>query len=60
MRLVRLIFTVESSQLPWCKRKDGGSEGPSGEKKTPGRSRPLELCSTEDHDYHLPNEAADT
>jgi hypothetical protein len=33
-------------------------EGPSGEKRTPDRSRPLELCSTEDHDHHLQNEAA--
>ena len=33
-------------------------EGPSGEERTPGRSGPLELDSTEDHDYHLQNEAA--
>jgi hypothetical protein len=33
-------------------------EGPSGEERTPGRSTPLELCSTEDHDHHLQNEAA--
>mgnify|MGYP007070987862 FL=1 len=35
-------------------------EGPSGEEYTPGRSRPLEFCSTEDHDHHLQNEAAST
>ena len=33
-------------------------EGPSGEERTPGRSEPLDLCSTEDHDHHLQNEAA--
>jgi hypothetical protein len=33
-------------------------KGPSGEELTPGRSEPLELCSTEDHRYHLQNEAA--
>ena len=33
-------------------------EGPSDEERTPGRSGPLDLCSTEDHDHHLRNEAA--
>jgi hypothetical protein len=33
-------------------------ESPSGEKSASGRSEPLELCSTENHSYHLQNEAA--
>ncbi len=33
-------------------------KGPSGEECTPGRSGPLDLYSTEDHDHHLRNEAA--
>ncbi len=32
--------------------------GPSGETVTPSRSRPLELCSTEDHNHHLQDEAS--
>ena len=34
-------------------------ESPSGEERTPGRSEPLELCSTEDHDHHLQEEAVE-
>ena len=45
-------------QLHELGRVRGG--GPSGEECTPGSSRPLELCSTEDHDHHLQNEAAVT
>ncbi len=33
-------------------------KGPSGEERTPGRSRSLEPCSTEDHEHHLQDEAA--
>ena len=35
-----------------------GGKGLSGEELTPGRFGLLELCSTEDHSYHLQNEAA--
>lgn len=76
MKLFALLPAVESNQMSarhptilW--RIDGSGlflhehgrvrgEGPSGEERTPGRSRPLELCSTEDHDDHLQDEAAAT
>ena len=74
VRLPTLISAVESSHTSmrypaFMPQTDGigpflkkiGSireEGPSGEERTPGRSTPLELCSTEDHDHHLQNEAA--
>jgi hypothetical protein len=74
VRLPTLISAVESSHTsmhyPASMPQTDGSgpflkkigsirgEGPSGEERTPGRSTPLELCSTEDHDHHLYNEAA--
>lgn len=74
VRLRTLISTVESRQTSvrypafLVHTDDTGpslrergtvrGEGPSGEERTPGRSRPLELCSTEDHEHHLQNEAA--
>src|SRR5512146_1065953 len=33
-------------------------KSPSGEEATPGRSMPLDACSTEDHDHHLEKKAA--
>ena len=35
--------------LPMHEHGRVSEEGLSGEEDTPGRSRPLELCSTEDH-----------
>ena len=74
VRLPALTSTVELHQtsvrhLSSLRQADGirpslhergtiRGEGPSGEECTPGRSRPLGLCSTEDHDHHLRNEAA--
>jgi hypothetical protein len=74
VKLPTQVYTVESHQRsvrnsasalqtdcigPSLQERDSiREEGPSGEKRTPGRSTPLELCSTEDHEHHLQNEAA--
>ncbi|HEX5543915.1 MAG TPA: hypothetical protein VFX10_00395, partial [Nitrospira sp.] len=62
MKLPTLIYNVESHQRsvhnpvsvlqidcigPSLQEHDSIREGPSGEERTPGRSGPLELCSTE-------------
>ena len=76
MRLPVEISSVESNHIParhpaFLRRMDDielflpesglvRGKGPSGEKSTPGRSEPMELCSTEDHDHHLLNEAVAT
>lgn len=75
MRLPALISAVESHETsvphpPSLRQADGfrpslrergtvRGEGPSGEELTPGRSEPLELCSTEDHIHHLQDEAVE-
>lgn len=75
MKLPILISAVESHQpsarnlvsllqadcigLSLPERGSAGEEGPSGEECPPARSRRSELCSTEDHDHHLQNEAVE-
>lgn len=55
----RPAFLVHADDTEPSLRERGTvrGEGPSGEERTPGRSRPLELCSTENHEHHLQNEA---
>ena len=51
----RLHATLAESRWQRCHFIE---KSPSGERDTPSRSTPLDLCSTEDHSYHLQNKAA--
>lgn len=75
MRLPILISAVESHQpsarnlvsllqadcigLSLPERGSAGEEGQFGEERPPDRSRWSELCSTDDHDHHLQDEAVE-
>lgn len=52
------LLQVDGITWPMYEHVMVRGEGPSGEERTPGRSRPFELCSTEDHTHHLQSEAA--